>query len=96
MLNCKQASLLASKKLDQKLSLNESLALSMHLLMCRLCRRYVHSLKTIRQMLREQDKNIQTAGSPKLSQAARKRIQKNLQKSLADTDFSAREDTPPK
>ncbi len=82
MLNCQQASLLASKKMDQKLSFSESFSLSLHLSMCRFCRRYVLSLKTIRRSLRQQNKQILEAESVKLSRSARQRIQDKLQKIL--------------
>ena len=84
MLNCKQASLLASKKMDQSLSFRESLALSLHLSMCRLCRRYIRSLKIIRRSLRQQEKQIQQSESVKLPQSARQRIQEKIQK-MAET-----------
>ena len=48
MLNCKNASDLASRSLDKNLSLPQRWALSMHLFMCHRCRRYLQQLKLIK------------------------------------------------
>jgi len=78
MLTCKQASFLASKRLDSKLTRAESFALWSHLLMCRLCRRYVKSLNRIHKAFSFKDKIAENL--PGLSKSARKRIQNTLRK----------------
>ncbi len=78
MLNCKQASFLASKKRDSKLTKTEVIALWSHLLMCRLCRRYVKSLDQLHKTFSVKDK--MTENLPGLPASARKRITDMLKK----------------
>ncbi|MCW3463889.1 hypothetical protein [Chitinophaga nivalis] len=50
---CKEATLLAEKRLQQPLPLKERVGLDIHLLLCRHCRRYVQQSKRIDKLLRE-------------------------------------------
>ena len=52
MLTCKQASLLASKQMDVKLTWRERMALRLHVSMCDMCGRYLKDLKKLRLFLR--------------------------------------------
>ncbi len=81
MLNCKDISYLASKKLDQKLTLAERLGFLLHLSMCRLCRHYVRDVKYLHRFMHHARDNSRAllADSVKLSESARLRIKKVLQ-----------------
>lgn len=48
MLNCKQASLLASRAMDERLSFRERMALRVHLWLCRNCTRFTKQLNFLR------------------------------------------------
>lgn len=49
-LNCKQATVLASKSIDEKLKRHECLLLRWHLLICRPCRNYFSQIKQIKNL----------------------------------------------
>lgn len=53
MLNCKQNSELLSQSLDRPVSLQERVAMRMHLIMCRGCRNFEKQLAFIRKAARE-------------------------------------------
>lgn len=80
MLSCKEVSTLASKSLDVPLTRRERFGLWLHLLFCRLCRRYVRDLRFLRHALRCARENgwahIMIRAS--LSEAARERIRRML------------------
>lgn len=68
-LPCEEASKLASRAMDERLSTSESLALSAHMLSCRLCRRFRRQLRVMR-----------SASEMKgLEPEARERIRKSLE-----------------
>ena len=48
MLSCKKASELNSRAMDEKLSFRESMALKIHLLLCRSCKNFVQQLAFLR------------------------------------------------
>jgi hypothetical protein len=48
MLNCKQASLLASRAMDERLPFREIMALRLHLWLCRNCTRFTKQLNFLR------------------------------------------------
>jgi hypothetical protein len=48
MLNCKQASLLASRAMDERLPFRERMALRLHLWLCRNCTRFTKQLNFLR------------------------------------------------
>ena len=87
MLTCKEASFLASKKLDQKLVWRERIGLYLHIAMCDLCRRYVKDIKNMQQVMQ----NLGKTGlsllpeSVKLSRQSRDRIKQALDKALQQT-----------
>jgi len=81
MLNCREVTQLASEALDRKLSLKERIGLRFHLMMCKLCTRYVRQLKFMHHASRAADENQVTAIGPRLSETARDRIRKQLSRS---------------
>lgn len=80
MLTCKEATRLASKAMDAKLTWHERVGLSLHLLICVLCRRYVEDLKQLRVILRriEPSNDQFVPHSIRLSSLSRERIKKTL------------------
>ena len=50
MLNCQEASRLASIRMDAPLTLTNRIALSMHLMMCRHCRRFARQIVRLRRI----------------------------------------------
>lgn len=73
ILTCKQATLLASRSLDESLTLHEQLLLKWHLLICQSCTTYFSQIKLIRTIIR--DRRGSKMG---LSDEARKRIAQAL------------------
>lgn len=84
MLTCKEASQLASKSMDSKLTWREQLGLSFHIAMCGLCRRYVRDMKKLRSLLRRkrQTGSVLLPESVTLSKQSKARIKQVLDKSL--------------
>lgn len=80
MLSCKQATYLASKKLDSKLTLQERIALPLHHLLCRICRLYARDITRLHQYLfnTAQSGHAIIPASVKLSEPARQRIKQVL------------------
>lgn len=80
MLTCKEASHLASKAMDAKLTWRERLGLSLHIAMCDLCRRYVRDMKKLRAMMIKIGKSGEAMLPPsvKLSEQSRERIRQRL------------------
>jgi len=81
MLTCKEASFLASKKLDKKLTLSERIAFSFHTAICRLCRRYARDIYALHRLMNKVGKTGQTTLLPestKLSEQSRERIKQAL------------------
>ncbi|MDP3307070.1 hypothetical protein [Methylotenera sp.] len=73
ILTCKEATPLASRSLDESLTLHDQLLLKWHLLICQSCTTYFSQIKLIRKIIR--DKSGATMG---LSDEARKRIAQAL------------------
>jgi predicted anti-sigma-YlaC factor YlaD len=77
---CREATELASRKMDESLPLIDRLALQMHLSICRNCRRFAVQLGEMRRLFR-----LETGTGDdvmELTDAARKRIETALQKKL--------------
>ncbi len=68
---CQQASRLASDKLERRLSLNESLRLNIHCLICSSCRHYTAALRLLHVTLR---KTHEAEPPQKLPAATRQQI----------------------
>ncbi len=74
MLNCREVTQLASESLDRKLSLKERIGLRFHLMMCKLCTRYVRQLKFMHQACSGMDEIRGKGPGDRLSEDARDRI----------------------
>ena len=72
-LTCKQATLMASRSMDERLSLHEGLKLRWHLLICPNCVNYFRQIKLIRKIFRQRQKS-----AVYLSYEARQRIARAL------------------
>ncbi len=88
MLTCKEASYLASKKLDKKLTWRESLNFRLHVLMCDLCRRYAMEIKKLHGVMQKAGKSSLSMlpESVKLSQQSRERIKQAFDKVLHQSE----------
>ena len=78
MLNCREVTQLASESLDRKLALKERIGLHFHLMMCKLCTRYVRQLKFMHQASSGMDENHVKGSAAQLSESARDRIRNQL------------------
>ena len=84
MLTCKEATYLASKKLDKNLTLRERMGFFLHTAMCSLCRHYARDMKALHKLMLKAGKVGQTLlpESVKLSEQSRERIKHILDKAL--------------
>ncbi len=78
---CKGATELASRAMDQRLSLRNRIALKLHHLVCAQCERYARQLSEIRRLLRL-DAPATKCDAPALSPEAVQRIETELHKRL--------------
>lgn len=78
MMNCKQASELASKTLDSKLGLWQRLSLRFHLMMCRLCRTYAHQLEFLHRIAPQIDAHIETHTDIKLAAETKAKLKQSI------------------
>jgi hypothetical protein len=76
MISCEQAARLSSESHDNSLSLRDRVSLRLHLIGCRLCSRYAHQLKFLRDTCARVDE--ESAGSTQLPGDARERIRQRL------------------
>ena len=74
MLTCKQASQFISASLDRPLSLRERLALKLHLLICKYCKRFSQQVSAMRVALRTMVSSIENDNSIKMPSLAKDRI----------------------
>lgn len=79
MIKCKEASQLASRALDCKLSFRERFALKLHLLICKYCKRFDKQLRKLSIAISSMNKNIENDTNIKLPSEARARIVKSLE-----------------
>lgn len=77
-LNCEESSRLLSSKQDTALTQTEKLALHLHLLICRSCRRYNKQLGAIRSVFRILNKKDTDTPELKLSDKKRDQIKKTI------------------
>ena len=75
MLNCKRASLLASRAMDEKLPIWQNISLRMHLLLCHSCTAFSKQLAFLREASRRSRANYYF----QLTNEAKKRIKNALQ-----------------
>ena len=88
MLTCKEASFLASKKLDKKLTWRERIDFSLHTAMCKLCRHYARDMNALHKLMQKMGETGRTLlpESTKLSEHSRDRIKQALDKALHPTE----------
>jgi len=84
MLTCKEVSYLASKKLDEKLSLKERMGFWLHIGMCSVCRHYATDIEKLHLLMKKAGKSglALLPESVKLSEQSRERIKHALDKAL--------------
>ena len=78
MTNCRDMSTWVSRSMDRRLPLRQRLAIRMHLLMCRHCRRLYEQLLAMRGFARSETADPDTAHDACLSDEARSRIKSAL------------------
>jgi len=88
MLTCKEASYLASKKLDKKLTISERIGFFLHTAMCGLCRHYAKEIDALHKLMHKVGKTEDTLlpESTKLSEQSRERIKQEIDKALNSTE----------
>ncbi|MGR9117502.1 MAG: anti-sigma factor family protein [Gammaproteobacteria bacterium] len=84
MLTCKEASHLASKAMDAKLTWRERVGLWLHIALCDLCRRYIRDIKKLHALTKKAGRAGEALlpESVKLSEQSRERIKRVLKKAL--------------
>lgn len=78
MLNCKQASELLSRGMDEKLPWRKRLALRMHLLVCDGCSSFISQITFLRKVVRHH-RDCPPCDSLRLSEEARQRIYRAME-----------------
>ena len=78
MITCEEATRLISESLDRKLPLGRRVALRIHLLMCKLCPRFLHQMLFLEEASDHYKKDIEEDASYSLSVNARERIKSVL------------------
>lgn len=81
MITCEEAARLISESLDRRLPLGRRISLRIHLLMCKLCPRFLRQMLLLKKASDHYKKEIEEDSSYSLSINARERI-----KSLLATD----------
>lgn len=76
---CRETTELASRAMDERLAFGDRLAMRLHLAICKNCARFARQLRDMRRLFRAEAVD---AASPGLSDAARRRIENELQKKL--------------
>ncbi len=81
MFNCKSVSEKVSLAMDQTLPFHERLMITMHMWMCKYCRRFKDQMLTMRKALRLEESYEEKAG---LSLSLPSRIREQIKKDLTD------------
>jgi hypothetical protein len=76
--DCREASRAQSEALDHPLPPSTRLGLSLHLVLCKWCRRNAQQIRYLRGAAHEHAEELADAGSQKLSGDARERIKQRL------------------
>jgi hypothetical protein len=79
MLTCREATRLASERLDHKLPALERMGLWLHLAMCRHCKAFVRQLRFLRDAVRRHGDAALETGQEQLPEEARDRIKRALE-----------------
>jgi hypothetical protein len=74
MLDCKHASQMVSKSMDQQLSIRQRINLQIHLIICDACTKFSQQLKLLRKSVAQLAANIENDKTITLSEEARHRI----------------------
>jgi len=74
MMNCKQASQLISRGLDESLSMRERFAVKFHLLLCKYCSRFSQQLSALHVAINNMGKDIEENTNITLPTETKKRI----------------------
>jgi hypothetical protein len=77
-LDCREASCAQSESLDHPLPFAKRVGLSLHLVLCRWCRRYGKQIRFLRVAAHEHPEEMAEAAPQKLSGEARDRIKRRL------------------
>lgn len=77
---CKQATVLSSRAMDGRLPWMERMALRIHLAICGNCSRFAAQLRMLRELMHKDGGDAANDSCTPLSDAARERIAKVLQK----------------
>jgi hypothetical protein len=77
-LNCREATRAQSDALQGPLSPARRIGLSLHLLLCKWCRRYGRQIRFLHEAAREHGEELAEASPQALSNAARTRIKQRL------------------
>ncbi len=78
MLNCNDISKLISRSMDERLSWHQRLAIRMHLLYCKWCRRFAAQAKTLRAATAQYADQLATKFEDGLTSEQRAQILQNL------------------
>lgn len=79
MMNCKQASEMASQQLDRELGLRQRVGLKLHLLMCRYCRTYARQLAFLHRAAPKLESIIEECNDITLPPERKKRMRQSLE-----------------
>jgi hypothetical protein len=80
MLTCKEVAALASKVLDTQLTWRKHWGMRVHLLLCKLCPRYIEQLRFLHKVVSRLDEHPEAyEGQPALPREARERIRRALE-----------------
>lgn len=86
MITCEMAARLISESLDGKLPLGRRMALKIHLLMCRLCPRFLRQMLFLKAASNHYEKEIEEDTSYSLPADAREKIRSLLAPDLEKKD----------
>ena len=83
MFNCQEVSKKVSQSMDTSLPVHHRILISMHLLMCKYCHRLKKQLVMLKKAIQlEKPSEGDTASSATLSDAARERMNRAIEKAL--------------
>lgn len=77
---CQEASRLQSEAMDHELGGTIRLGLKIHLLICRICRRYGRQLRLLRETMRDSSGHLLNTSPHQLSGQARERMKRSLRR----------------
>lgn len=81
MISCEEAARLISRSCDNRLGFRERVRLRLHLMMCRVCPKFLRQMRLLKTTAGQQAKRYEADESHSLSAEARERIQRKLTKS---------------